>query len=467
MGLQTECPGSDSTFVSGTFPTGTTQLDLAVYCQQSGCAYGAGPLYDFAIAIYSSEVTIEENTPPSVGALTMSGGGGGYVGRQTKLNFSGSDTLGIRRFELLRDGQVSATVDRTCVDWSVLPCSEPDAGLSASASGSRTVAEAGLYEGKQSVRVRATDGAGNTALSDAVELTVDTFPWEITGMRGIGPSRDQERVLEWRLSGDGAPIASASARICRGTGPAPADCTDTPINPSGPMQVSLPADGSSATVAITLTDVAGNTSTSPAYLLTRDTVAPAAPTLTLTGSNGTARAVAVAGEAGATIRASLCPATGGGQCTTLSNATAPATVGVSLGNPGNYDLKVTLMDAAGNVSPTSTLRLTRQATQSELRPFTLSGVDLATSRSKRRITVKGKAPVGSTTRIDAKLTGRTSRGKLVTRKATVKVSANGKYSARIAFPKSATSRRGLKLVLTPRPATGWRATSYRKTIRVK
>ncbi|MEH3052997.1 MAG: hypothetical protein PGN13_03175, partial [Patulibacter minatonensis] len=64
--VQDQCPDiHGGSYAVETLPADTHAVEVAVFCGQSTCAYGSGPVYDFAIAIYSSEVTVEENTPPT------------------------------------------------------------------------------------------------------------------------------------------------------------------------------------------------------------------------------------------------------------------------------------------------------------------------------------------------------------------------------------------------------------------
>ncbi len=459
------CPDGYRHRVSvASMPAGVSSLSLDVSCIGSSvCLAGSGPLYDFAIAIYSSEVTIEENVAPSVGAPSLTGvGSGGWSGAGGKLEMSGSDTLGIRRFEVLEGDAVVGTVQRTCVDWSVLPCSEPSAGLSTSASVSINLSDLSIAPNElHQVRVRAVDAAGNTATSGPVTVGVDTTPRTPLSLIGGGLSNAASRQIGWFLAGVGAPAVTGSARICTTAGPGFGECREQFYDPNGDLFVQL-ADGQQVTVQLTVTDAAGNTAQSQALELSRDATPPPPPTLGLTGTDGATRTVAVGGEAGAKVSAQLCVT--GGPCGDLPATTAPASLAVTLPNPGSYELRVTLTDAARNTSPVATLPLTRSAPLAEPKAIGLR-VRVASNLRKRRIAISGSVAPGSTSRIALTVVARSARGRAITKRTSIRVPASGRFTKRLRLPAGATSRRAVRLTLVPDANDGWRDTRYSHTIR--
>lgn len=464
--LAFECAnGLRGNVVLNALPAGVTKLLLGVDCVgDSPCLAGSGPLYDFAIAIYSSEVTIEENVAPSVGAVTTSGAApGGWFGPDGQLHVSGADTLGIRRFEVLQGDAVVGTIQRACVDWSVLPCSEPAAGLTTNAAASIKLRDLSVEPGgERQLRVRAVDAAGNTATSAPITVGYDTTPRQPWNFSGAGLSSAANRTVKWDVLGLGAPVVSAVAHIC--TGPQPAqmtNCRDLALGSEPSVSLSL-ADGEHATVRITTTDAAGNTADSEVVALSRDATAPDTPAIALTGSDGATRTVSVSGESGSRITAQLCVV--GGACSDVVASAAPETLKIALPSPGNYDLTVRLTDAAGNTSAPATLRLTRSAPLAEPKSIELR-VRVTSNLRKRRISVSGSVAAGSTNKITVALVARTRRGRQITKRTTISVPASGRFAKRLRLPSAATSKRVVRITLTPTPNQGWRDTRYTHTIR--
>lgn len=445
------------------FSPGVHQLTLGLTCGNPPCAYGFGTVPAAVIAIYSSEVTIEENTPPTLSPFTITGGSQGFVNGDAVVSFGGSDTLGIRKLEVLRGDDVAATVDGVCVDWSVLPCSEPSAGLGTGASGTKKISDLRLLTGRKTdLRVRATDGAGNVTTSAATTLEYDPDGYTVRNAAGTGLSNAEQRSLRWNAFGDGAPVTSSTAHLCIGTGPAPSDCRDVAVDPQGPLTFSLPNDGSTATAQITITDAAGNTTTSDSYAFSRDASAPAAPSVYLAGASGTDRLVSIGGEAGSQIHAKVCAV--GGACTEIPAATAPAVVTAPLPNPGDYDVTATLSDAAGNVSAPTTLRVNRPKPEAEAKSLNLK-VRVRSDLRKRTITVSGSVAKHAASRIDLKITGKSASGKTITQTIKLSLTKRGTFSKRLTLPARASRKRPVQLVFIPKARAGYRATRYTHTIK--
>jgi hypothetical protein len=242
----------------------------------------------------------------------------------------------------------------------------------------------------------------------------------------------------------------------------PAGCTDGVAAPDGRLPLTLPADGSTATVTLTTRDAAGNTWTSETFPFTRDTAPPAPPSLSLAASSGAARTIAVGGEAGARINAKLC--TVGGTCTELAAATAPASLSAALPGPGDYDLVATLTDPYGNTSAPSLQRLTLISDPDGPHPVALRAKVISHLRD-RKITVRGSVAAGSANRITVRLRGYTASGRRVSSKANIAVPASGAFRRSLRAPKGAVARRGIEVSVRPQPNAGWRTTTYKKTLR--
>ncbi len=125
------CPGKPGTETPGTIPMAispTPWLRFGFVCTTAPCDAGVSA-HSAAERLYGAGVTITDNVAPAVAGSDppTSVAYGGSFG----ATVSGSDRTGIRRLELLVDGAVLATSDRSC-DWRrVLPCDSPGAQVSA------------------------------------------------------------------------------------------------------------------------------------------------------------------------------------------------------------------------------------------------------------------------------------------------------------------------------------------------
>lgn len=255
------CPETARVVQQFDLPSGATQLDVAVRCVGGVCPSTAGPLYAFAAVIYSSEVTVSESVAPTVD-VSVEGVSQGWVSGSGRLVVSGSDTLGIRKLEVLDgSGQVLWSKDGVCVDWSTTPCAVASAGGSETLGGSVTAAQLGLPTGTHALTVRATDAAGNTATQPLTVKVALNGPGISTG--GGGSSLESQRTFSWQAQ-TAAPITSAVVKLCRSGSP----CTTQPVRLDGPFVFGLSA-GQNATVEVTLTDAVGNATTSQPLSFTR------------------------------------------------------------------------------------------------------------------------------------------------------------------------------------------------------
>jgi hypothetical protein len=109
-----------------------------------------------------------------------------------------------------------------------------------------------------------------------------------------------------------------------------------------------------ATVRVTSTDAAGNVSGAANRDVTKDTVAPAAPTRTYSDV-WTADQITGTAEAGATIRATQTAPRASGPYTATASGTGAYTVTVAVAKGVTVGYTLTATDAAGNVGPAATL----------------------------------------------------------------------------------------------------------------
>jgi hypothetical protein len=119
------------------------------------------------------------------------------------------------------------------------------------------------------------------------------------------------------------------------------------------IDASTLAEGA-VTIGATSTDLAGNVSTVRTGSVTKDTVAPAAPTTTYVDTSS-ADSVTGSAEAGAAIRATRTAPSAAGPFTATAAAGGSYTVTVSTVRSVTVTYSVTATDAAGNVSSAATV----------------------------------------------------------------------------------------------------------------
>jgi Bacterial Ig domain len=171
-GLVGETTTPIDTLSSFTLPSSTTTLVLADYCANDDvgnpCVLAGGNALEF----YGSQLTLEENTPPT-GRVTGGGltGTGALTGTQS-ISYTAEDTVsGIRRTELLIDGQPAATSDfgSQCAYSNFLACpASESAGLSWNT--------ASVADGQHSIQLKVQDAAQNTATVYSATITTHNAP---------------------------------------------------------------------------------------------------------------------------------------------------------------------------------------------------------------------------------------------------------------------------------------------------
>ncbi|MDQ1231897.1 hypothetical protein QE379_003323 [Sphingomonas sp. SORGH_AS 879] len=261
--------------------------------------------------------------------------------------------------------------------------------------------------------VAAVSGGGGNGDGRTPEPPADTVaPGRPTAVFGSAGSS---------VSGTGEPGATIrvtdAAGVVIGTGTVGADGNFTiPVNP--PQTNGQP-------VTVTQSDAAGNTS--PGLSVSApDTTPPIAPTATLTGQGTT---ITGTGEAGATV--TVRDAAGQVLGTAIVGAQGGYTLTLTTPQTNGGTLTVTQSDAAGNVSPPTTL--TVADTSAPAAPVVTLGEGGAT--------VSGTGEPGATVRItgpDGQVLG------------TATVSADGSFAA----PLSAAQTNGQTLTVTQSDAAG-------------
>lgn len=484
-----ECPDPGNGSFAATLDPGVASVELGIWCVDAVCPFNPGSLHDVAAVIYSSVVTIEENVAPTAAAPNVTGTNpSGWLNANATAALSGSDTLGLRRLEVVdtSDGnRVVGTVTNTgCVDWSVLPCSDTTvAGLGPGFGGSTALAA--LTDGTHQLRTRAVDAAGNQTLSGGAATTVKvdrTAPVATPVTQGatlIG----ETTTFEWTgpAAAQVAPITSGRLRVCRGPNAASLTCTwKTGVGQAGQSSVALGNDGDLTTVAVELTDQAGNVGLSPTVEFRRDTTAPGAPQLSERTGSGTRRVIDVATSdtdvAGYAVR--LCGPNGCADSRSISFGF----VELDLPAVGTYRADVALVDRAGNVGPAASVALERAADTVDPGPSTpttpppgttppgttppeaKTAIKLTVRKPIRpgvgTVTLRGTVQAGAASAITVSVTGRPrGRKRAVTRRTTAKPRATGGWTVRAALPAGVPRRSRLVIKVTATPTSRYRAAS--------
>ena len=441
-----------------------------VRCVQTNCLYGLGPYPDAAIVLRSSVVTIEENTPPSVSALSVTGLADGWATKSSQISMSGSDQLGLRKLELLDGLTVVSTKAGACVDWSVRPCAEAEVGGGPGLS--FDAALPGLASGSHELRARATDAAGNQSVSEPVTVKVDADAPVAGGLSGGGLSNVSTRTLAWNAPGGGSPITAGEVELCS-TGD-PSRCTTTSVPPAGPFTFDLASYGQ-ASARVRLTDLAGNVGVSASEVFTLDAVAPSPPVVAVSGSNSSSRAFAVSHPGDADVIGYAPRLCRDNTCADLPRQGATGAISAQLGPPGAYRLEVVLIDAAGNMSAPGSTSFTYAAPAPTPTPTptpppgVLQSVKLATvlprKLPKKSVLVRGTVVAGSTGRITVTLEGRRATGKKVRVQRTVKPSARGRFSVHTTLPKRLRRRSGVLITIVATPNDGYKRSVVARRIK--
>ena len=468
---ETQCPDPTGGHFAASLPTGTEMVELAAFCVAAPCPYTPGPLHDFGAAIYSSVVTVEENVAPTPGAVGVTGtNAAGWLTAGATASLNGSDTLGLRRIEVVDASNGNAVVgtvtNNGCVDWSVLPCSEPSAGLGIGLSG--TVPLGALTDGTHQLRARAVDAANNPALGAPVTVKIDRTSPVAAPKTASGSVAATSVSFAW----DGpagtqqAPIIGGRMKAC--TGPALAQsCTwKTVASGAGSSELPLGNDGDLTTVQIELTDEAGNVGLSPAVELRRDTSAPAAPSISV-GEGIPPRVVLSVGTNDPDVGGYALRFCGPNGCADTRRLPF-GFIEVDAPSPGLYRAEVAIVDKAGNVGPATTVEINRTTAEvdappangGEPKPTTppVARTPIKLSLVKpirlgiKRVALRGTTQAGSTSLITVSVSGRPSgRTRSVTKRTTVRPRSTGAWRVSAALPRGVPRGRKYTIKISATP----------------
>ena len=178
----------------------------AQYCSGRGLNY---------MQTFTAEATVVDNTGPSVAILPDTPlARGEWVGGLQGLNYEASDNVGVKGASANLPGK--ADTSRVCDYSQRIPCPN--------GAGHIEVEAERAQEGTQLLQVQAQDAAGNTADSATVVAKIDstapgTTQVGVEGGEGWRNSNDFDAAWANAPEPDRAPITAAHYRVCRaGTG---------------------------------------------------------------------------------------------------------------------------------------------------------------------------------------------------------------------------------------------------------
>ena len=212
-----------------------------------------------------------------------------------------------------------------------------------------------LQDGPNTISATATDEAGNTSAPDSIDILVDTQA--PTAPVILAPADGSD-------INDNTPTVSGTAEpgsTVVVTGPLGETCTAVAdVNGDWSCEIAPAlAEGSNVLMA-TSTDAAGNTSSADTVTVTVDTAAPAAPVITepTDGSitNDNTPTVSGTAEAGATV---VVTGPNGETCTAVADLNGDWSCDIAPAlTDGSNTLDAVTTDAAGNMSPASSVTIT-------------------------------------------------------------------------------------------------------------
>ncbi len=288
-----------------------------------------------AATVDSGTVTLDTTGPSGGGAPLVTGDGNR---RDRSVRFERDPSTTTATIEVLdRDGRVVAT-----------------SGVAFGDSGTVTLPDA---DGDYTVRVRQSDGAGNSALSAGTPVVLDRVgpsAGSAPTVTGAGNSRDREVSFTRDPS-----TVTATIEVLDGVGSVVAT---VPVPTGTSATVTLPDADGTYSVRVRQTDAATNSATSPTADAVLDRVAPStagvdlrvAPAL----SNDTQRSVTLTPPGDATsATAQVLDRSGNPVGPAVGALGGTATVALSAGD-GDYTVRITLRDAAGNTATVDSATVT-------------------------------------------------------------------------------------------------------------
>lgn len=358
------CPGSSRAAQASSWPRPTTyELGGATRIVQRVVCMGA-PKASFCSArgqnylqTFTAEATVVDDTPPSV---SVAPGGplvaGEWVAGGQTLTYEASDNTGVRGVQAWIAGEAREQDSRPCDYTQRIPC--PDG------PGQITLETQHLPEGTQELHLTATDSAGNQADSTPATVRIDNTPPGTVPVAVKGGEAWRNRdsfALDWQNPPEEgrAPIVAAHWKVCRvGGGECQAGTSSGPsISNVGGLTVTGPGEWEAQ---VWREDAAGNTQPQNASVPVRLRFDPEPPEVAFEPVSaqdpdrvGVHVADKVSGVAGGEVEISR---VGSGVWqplpSTLEGEELTARIEDASLPPGEYQLRATATDRAGNSAST-------------------------------------------------------------------------------------------------------------------
>jgi hypothetical protein len=231
--------------------------------------------------------------------------------------------------------------------------------------GSATTAVSVTGEGNHSVSFFATDNAGNTSATQSQILKIDSVAPSAPSM-SVPAYVNSSNVAAVPVSGTAEAGGTVRLTVTDNRGGSNAITVSTTASGTGAWSLSpnlTTLNQSLVTYKATVTDAAGNTGTTATATATKDTIAPAAATLTVPAYVNIANVAAVpvsgTAESGGTVALTVTDA-GGAHTVTASTTVSGAgawsfsTLNLSTLNQGTLTYSAAASDAAGNAATATT-----------------------------------------------------------------------------------------------------------------
>ena len=197
--------------------------------------------------MYSANVTVTENVPPTVSDVAGALWRGGLVSGTVGLTFGATDASGIRGLAVHSDaGQTLVSVPQACDFGLSPPCPQLPATT-------LNVDTTRVRDGVQTFSLVVTDAAGNDRVITSPPVTVDNFgPPPPVGLSATAGAGSNAIALAWgNPANPPAPVTSAVAQLCG------AACSEpVSVSPFGGAQLAAPGPGL-YNVRVWLLDAAG------------------------------------------------------------------------------------------------------------------------------------------------------------------------------------------------------------------
>jgi hypothetical protein len=183
--------------------------------------------------LYSAEITLAEDTPPSISDVSGALWNGGVVSGVVPVTFTASDATGIKEQSVRRNGNESLISVQQACDFSVAqPCPQQPLG-------SLDVDTTRVPDGPQTFSLAVTDAADNTRIVMSPPVVVDNHgPPPPVGLTATAEGVNAI-VLNWgNPANPPAPVARAMVQVCQATCPAAIGA-----GTSGATRVAVPGPG--------------------------------------------------------------------------------------------------------------------------------------------------------------------------------------------------------------------------------